>query len=54
MSRSLAYGFASAGVSELHARVSNLFNQRYSTAAQLGPTGFDANGVFQITTFPGG
>lgn len=32
---------------ELHARISNLFNQRYSTGAQLGLTGFDGNGVFQ-------
>ena len=36
---------------ELHARVSNLFNQRYSTAAQLGPAGFDANGVFVSRPF---
>lgn len=32
---------------ELHARISNVFNQRYSTGAQLGLTGFDGKGVFQ-------
>ena len=37
---------------ELYARVSNLFNQRYSTAAQLGSAGFDANGVFRSRPFP--
>lgn len=36
---------------ELYARVSNLFNQRYSTAAQLGPAGFDASGVFVSRPF---
>jgi outer membrane receptor protein involved in Fe transport len=37
---------------ELYARVSNLFNQRYSTVAQLGLTGFDANGLFISRPFP--
>lgn len=37
---------------ELYARVNNLFNQRYSTAALLGPTGFDARGLFVSRPFP--
>ena len=31
---------------QLTAQVNNVFDTRYNTAAQLGPTGFDANGNF--------
>lgn len=33
------------------AQVNNLFDRRYATAAQLGPTGFDANGNFVARLF---
>jgi outer membrane receptor protein involved in Fe transport len=33
-------------------QVNNLFDKRYATAAQLGPTGFDANGNFLARPFP--
>ena len=36
---------------EIHARISNLFNRRYSTAAQLGPLGFNPEGIFQARPF---
>ncbi|MGH9833110.1 MAG: TonB-dependent receptor domain-containing protein, partial [Blastocatellia bacterium] len=36
---------------ELFARVNNLFNRRYYTAAQLGPTGFTAEGNFIARPF---
>lgn len=36
---------------ELFARVNNLFNRQYYTAAQLGPTGFTANGNFIARPF---
>ena len=35
------------------AQVSNLFDTRYNTAAQLGANGFDANGSFQARPFGG-
>ncbi len=35
------------------AQVSNLFDTRYNTAAQLGANGFDANGNFQARPFGG-
>jgi len=36
---------------ELFARVNNLFNRQFFTAAQLGPTGFTANGNFIARPF---
>ena len=33
-------------------QVDNLFDRRYGTAAQLGPTGFDASGNFTARPFP--
>lgn len=33
-------------------QVNNVFDREYSTAAQLGPTGFDAAGAFQVRPFP--
>ena len=36
---------------KLFAQVNNLFDRRYSTAAQLGATGFDANGNFVARPF---
>lgn len=37
---------------KLFAQVANLLDRNYSTAAQLGPTGFDAAGSFQSRPFP--
>lgn len=37
---------------KLFAQVNNLFDRRYSTAAQLGPAGFDENGNFVARPFP--
>ncbi len=37
---------------QLFAQVNNLFNRRYFTAAQLGPTGFTAEGNFIARPFP--
>jgi outer membrane receptor protein involved in Fe transport len=37
----------------LLAHVNNALDTRYNTAAQLGPTGFDANGNFIARPFPG-
>ncbi|MEQ1883292.1 MAG: TonB-dependent receptor, partial [Burkholderiales bacterium] len=37
----------------LFATVRNLFDKNYSTAAQLGPTAFDANGNFVARPFAG-
>jgi len=34
------------------AQINNLFNRHYNTAAQLGPTGFTANGNFIARPFP--
>jgi outer membrane receptor protein involved in Fe transport len=34
------------------ARVNNLFDRRYASAAQLGSNGFDANGHFSARPFP--
>ncbi len=34
------------------ARINNLLDRRYATAAQLGSTGFDANGHFAARPFP--
>lgn len=36
----------------LFARINNLFDRRYASAAQLGSTGFDANGRFSARPFP--
>lgn len=36
----------------LFAQVNNVFDRKYSTAAQLGPTGFDENGSFAAQPFP--
>ena len=32
--------------------ITNVFDRRYSTAAQLGATAFDANGAFRARPFP--
>ena len=37
----------------LFATVRNLFEKQYATAAQLGPTAFDANGNFVARPFSG-
>ncbi len=37
---------------KLFAQVNNLFDRDYSTAAQLGPTGFNATGNFEARPFP--
>lgn len=37
---------------DLIAQANNLFNRRYSTAAQLGPAGFTVEGRFQARPFP--
>ena len=36
---------------EPYTRISNLFNRRYSTAAQLGPRAFNPEGVFEARPF---
>ncbi len=36
----------------LHGQISNVFDRRYSTAAQLGPTGFNGAGNFVARPFP--
>lgn len=36
---------------KLFLAINNLFDRRYATAAQLGPTGFTANGAFQARPF---
>ena len=53
------YGVMNLGTSyqpmkglKLFARVNNLFDRKYSSGAQLGSTGFDANGNFQARPFP--
>ena len=38
---------------QLLAQVNNVFDTQYSTAAQLGPTGFDANGNFAARSLGG-
>jgi outer membrane receptor protein involved in Fe transport len=37
---------------KLFVQVNNVFDRKYSTAAQLGATGFDAAGNFQARPFP--
>jgi outer membrane receptor protein involved in Fe transport len=37
---------------QLFAQMNNVFDRRFYTAAQLGPTGFDANGNFRARPFP--
>jgi outer membrane receptor protein involved in Fe transport len=58
--RSAGYAVFNLGASmrvapgwQLQARVNNLFDTRYSTAAQLGAAGFDAGGNFQARPFGG-
>lgn len=53
------YGVINLGASykpvaglKLYARVNNLLDRKYSTAAQLGATGFDGNGIFQARPLP--
>ncbi|GAP33723.1 TonB-dependent receptor [Piscinibacter sakaiensis] len=57
--RTGGYGVLNLGTSfqparglKLFARVNNVFDRKYATAAQLGATGFDANGNFQARPFP--
>lgn len=57
--RSAGYGVFNLSASwrptgglKFFAQVNNLFDRKYSTAAQLGPTGFDANGNFVARPFP--
>ncbi|HKX27712.1 MAG TPA: TonB-dependent receptor [Blastocatellia bacterium] len=56
--RSLGYAVANLGARyqitrrvQLMAQINNLFNRRYYTAAQLGPTGFTENGNFIARPF---
>ena len=58
--RSAGYVVANLGATlqlaprwQLAARISNLFDTRYNTAAQLGATGFDGNGNFVARPFAG-
>ncbi|MDL2358588.1 MAG: TonB-dependent receptor, partial [Pseudomonadota bacterium] len=58
--RSAGYAVFNLGASvrlapswQLLAQVNNVFDTRYATAAQLGPTGFDANGHFVARPFVG-
>lgn len=37
---------------KLFAQVNNLFDRQYASAAQLGPTGFDANGNYRARPLP--
>lgn len=37
---------------KLFAQINNILDRKYSTAAQLGATGFDASGAFQARPFP--
>jgi outer membrane receptor protein involved in Fe transport len=48
----LAARFTVSSRVQLFAQINNLFNRRYSTAAQLGPTGFTATGNFIARPFP--
>ncbi len=57
--RSAGYAVFNLGASvkitprwQLLARVNNVFDTGYNTAAQLGAAGFDANGNFQARPFP--
>ena len=54
-----AYGLVNAGAHymllpklELVAQLTNVFNKRYDTAAQLGPTVFHKHRPFHCTPFP--
>jgi len=44
-------GFVFADQLSFFAQVNNLFNRSYTTAAQLGATGFTANGNFIARSF---
>ncbi len=37
---------------QLFARIANLLDRHYSSAAQLGPTGFESSGRFVARPFP--
>jgi outer membrane receptor protein involved in Fe transport len=57
--RAAGYGVVNAGAHyrllpklELVAQLTNLFNKRYDTAAQLGPTAFTSTGNFIARPFP--
>jgi outer membrane receptor protein involved in Fe transport len=57
--RAAGYGVVNAGAHylilprlELVAQVTNVFNKRYDTAAQLGPTAFTSSGNFIARPFP--
>ena len=48
----LSVGFKPSANSKLFVQVSNLFDRKYATAAQLGATGFDDAGNFLARPFP--
>lgn len=48
----LSAAWRPSGGLKLFVQVNNLFDRRYSTAAQLGPAGFDADGHFVARPFP--
>jgi len=57
--RAAGYGVVNAGAHylihpklELVAQLTNVFNKRYATAAQVGPTGFTSTGNFIARPFP--
>ena len=57
--KSAGYGVVDAGTRflihpklELFAKFDNVFNKRYATAAQIGPTGFTASNTFIARPFP--
>jgi outer membrane receptor protein involved in Fe transport len=57
--KAAGYGVVNAGTHyrilpklELVAQLTNVFNKRYATAAQLGPTGFTSTGNFIARPFP--
>ena len=48
----LSLGFKPTPGSKVFVQVNNLFDRRYASAAQLGPTGFDDAGHFEAQPFP--
>jgi outer membrane receptor protein involved in Fe transport len=57
--KSAGYGVVDAGARylihprlELIAQLNNIFNKRYATAAQIGPTGFTESNTFIARPFP--
>ncbi len=48
----LSLGFKPTAGSKVFVQINNLFDRRYNTAAQLGPTGFNDAGNFEARPFP--